>query len=164
MTTAPNLAEGERLPQNIGRLHLGDRVSDGEGCRCNWDHDIPGGQALYWPEQMGRHDDSSPLCLEHAIEQYANDTGCGASAGSDLKLGAAQERILELEARLASLLEALTPSGDTKAAYIGEFHMGIMLRHRGQEDYRRVPIEWTTIKQIMAAICARAAADVGREG
>lgn len=64
-----------------------------------------------------------------------------------------------------ALREALTPSGDTKAAYIGEFHMGITLRHRGQEDYRRVLIEWTTIKEIMAAISARAARSaLGGEG
>jgi hypothetical protein len=65
-------------------------------------------------------------------------------------------RIKRLEAEVASLRGALTPSGDTKAAYIGEFQMGITLRARGEEEYRRVQIPWDTIKEIMAAIRERA--------
>jgi hypothetical protein len=73
-------------------------------------------------------------------------------------------RVRELEAERDAYREALTPSGDTKAAYIGEFHMGLTLRHRGQEDYRSVPIEWTTIKEVMGAILARAALNGGSNG
>ena len=49
----------------------------------------------------------------------------------------------------ARMREALEPSGDTKAAYLGEFSF-----HDGLKK-RVVP--WTTIKEIMAAIRARAA-------
>ena len=68
-----------------------------------------------------------------------------------------KEAFDRLTAERDALREALTPSGATKAAYIGEFHMGVTLRHRGQEDYRRIPIEWATIKEIMATIRERAA-------
>lgn len=57
----------------------------------------------------------------------------------------------------ASLVEALTPSADTKAAYIGEFAFTVTLRAGNHEDYRRIEVPWTTIKEIMAAIYDRAA-------
>jgi len=63
-------------------------------------------------------------------------------------------KVMEMERD--ALREALTPSAAAKAAYEGEFHMGVTLRVRGQEDYRRVPIPWTTIKDIMSAILGRA--------
>lgn len=52
--------------------------------------------------------------------------------------------------------EALTPSADTKAAYWGEFYVGVTLRAGREEDYRRVQIPWDSIKEIMAAIRVRA--------
>jgi hypothetical protein len=60
------------------------------------------------------------------------------------------------EAELAKAKEALTPSADTKAEYAGEFYMGVTLRTSREEDYRRVQIPWDSIKEIMAAIRARA--------
>ncbi len=62
-------------------------------------------------------------------------------------------------AEIERLREALTPSGDTKAAYIGEFSMGVTLRTRHEEETRSVQIPWTTIKEIMAAIRARATSE-----
>lgn len=62
-----------------------------------------------------------------------------------------------LEAEVERLREALTPSADTKAAYMGEFSFGVTLCAGNQEDYRRIEVPWTTIKEIMAAIRARAA-------
>lgn len=60
-----------------------------------------------------------------------------------------------LLAEVVRLREALTPSADTKAAYIGEFSWTETSDdHRGHVT-RTVP--WTTIKEIMAAIAARAA-------
>ena len=50
-------------------------------------------------------------------------------------------------AREAGLREALTPSGDTKAAYMGEV--------KDPETKRMV--SWTAIKMVMAMISARAA-------
>jgi hypothetical protein len=56
------------------------------------------------------------------------------------------------------LRDALTPSAETKAAYIGEFHFVILdLDEDENEVTRRIPVPWTTVKEIMAAIRARAA-------
>ena len=53
--------------------------------------------------------------------------------------------------------EALTPSGDTKAAYIGEFeHVIYDLDEDGKEHPRSITVPWTTIKDIMKAIRDRA--------
>lgn len=71
------------------------------------------------------------------------------------------------------LREALTPSGDTKAAYSGEFKMRIIqtvFDECGELDEvaTDIPVEWTTIKEIMAAISSRArqalASRAGGEG
>ena len=58
--------------------------------------------------------------------------------------------------KAAAFSEALTPSGDTKAAYIGEFSFPITLYLGDEEDTRYVDVPWTTIKEIMAAIRTRA--------
>lgn len=71
-----------------------------------------------------------------------------------------------------SLREALTPSGDTKAAYAGEFHERIEVAnpmHEGNEDdepetiTQSVPVSWTTIKEIMATILARSSLSQNQE-
>jgi hypothetical protein len=55
--------------------------------------------------------------------------------------------------------EALTPSAETKAAYIGEFSFKVELAHpRLGSEFRSIDVPWTTIKEIMAAIRARARA------
>ena len=57
-----------------------------------------------------------------------------------------------------ALLEALTPSGDTKAAYMGEFSfLQTMTDNDGDEVMVKTYVPWTTIKEIMAAIRERAA-------
>jgi len=56
------------------------------------------------------------------------------------------------------LREALTSSSDTKAAYMGEFSFTqIYYDDNGEDCGRQVYVPWTTIKEIMAAILARAA-------
>ncbi|GGD11849.1 hypothetical protein [Aureimonas glaciei] len=74
------------------------------------------------------------------------------------------------EAREAKLREALTPSGDTKAAYSGEFYEEIELINpeydEDDEDSEetlqvRRPVQWTTIKEIMHAIALRASGKGG---
>lgn len=56
------------------------------------------------------------------------------------------------------LQEALTPSLGTKAAYMGEFQFGFPdWDEDGNEVTRNINIPWTAIKEIMAAIRARAA-------
>jgi hypothetical protein len=56
------------------------------------------------------------------------------------------------------LREALTPSAETKAAYIGEFKMRLHRRDEcGDEYHEDVTLSWTVIKEIMTAISNRAA-------
>lgn len=53
--------------------------------------------------------------------------------------------------------EALTPSAETKAAYIGEFSMRFPeYDEHGNEVMRSINVPWTTIKEIMTAIRSRA--------
>lgn len=60
-------------------------------------------------------------------------------------------------AEVERLREALTPSGDTKAAYIGEFSLSLPdYDEDGDEVIRKINVPWVTIKEIMAAIRARA--------
>lgn len=65
-----------------------------------------------------------------------------------VELAAAQQRE-------AALVDALTPSGDTKAAYMGEIK---------DPDTKRM-VSWTAIKMVMAMVSARAAlSNNGRTG
>lgn len=67
-------------------------------------------------------------------------------------------RDTEDTATIAALREALAPSGDTKAAYMGEFYVRLPdWDDDGNEVVREINVPWTTIKEIMAAIFARAA-------
>lgn len=64
-------------------------------------------------------------------------------------------------AEIERLREALTPSAETKAAYIGEFQfsfasMGVDENDEPYEYERTVTVPWTTIKDIMEAILERA--------
>lgn len=74
-----------------------------------------------------------------------------------------QDRRMALEncdhaIRAAEALEAaLTPSAETKAAYIGEFNFPVVARLGRDEVTRHVAVPWDTVKQIMAAIRAQAA-------
>jgi hypothetical protein len=54
------------------------------------------------------------------------------------------------------LREALTPSGATKHAYIGEFSWTEDLDYDGACQGRKLTVPWTTTKEIMAAILKRA--------
>lgn len=70
-------------------------------------------------------------------------------------------RATAAEQRVRALEEALTPSGDTKAAYIGEFKFTIEVEEPDEVGEmntvdREIVIPWTTMKEIMAAILARA--------
>jgi hypothetical protein len=66
-------------------------------------------------------------------------------------------RVEAAEARVKALEEALTPSGDTKAAYIGEFRFRFSVHDSDGWGDPSPNVPWTTIKEIMAAIRARAA-------
>jgi hypothetical protein len=61
------------------------------------------------------------------------------------------------EARCKRLEEAITPSAETRVAYMGEFSMSIPeFDEHGKEYMRNTNIPWTTIKDIMKAISRRA--------
>ena len=62
------------------------------------------------------------------------------------------------EAERDRLREALAPSGATNAAYLGEFHFSqTMIGDDGNDVIVKTYVPWTTVKEIMAAILARAA-------
>lgn len=61
------------------------------------------------------------------------------------------------DGRDAALMEALTPSAETKGAYIGEFTFPMTYTDEHGDEYSEtVTVPWPTIKEIMAAILARA--------
>lgn len=63
----------------------------------------------------------------------------------------------ELIARCEALEAALTPSADTKAAYIAEHQIEVeAMDEDGDSCTEMVTIPWTTIKDIMAMILKRA--------
>lgn len=63
-----------------------------------------------------------------------------------------------LRAENERMREALTPSAETKGAYIGEFKFNTpIVNSKGQEEAFMTYVPWPTIKEIMAAIRARAA-------
>ena len=66
--------------------------------------------------------------------------------------------IAELRAEVERLREALDPSGSTKNCYIGEFSFTReLIDEDGDGVDEELVVPWTTIKEIMAAISARAA-------
>ena len=66
---------------------------------------------------------------------------------------------------IEKLRAALTPSADTKAAYMGEFSIDLPdWDEDGNEVVRRVNVPWTTVKEIMAAILTHAAPSVRDTG
>lgn len=66
--------------------------------------------------------------------------------------------IAALTKRVGELEGALTPSADTKADYIGEFNFPLAYTDDdGNHATTSISVPWTTIKEIMAAIAARAA-------
>lgn len=70
----------------------------------------------------------------------------------------AADTIATQAARIAELEAALTPSGETKMAYMGEFDFSIVdYDEDGIECHREIVVPWTAIKEIMSAIRARAA-------
>lgn len=96
--------------------------------------------------------------MENGYYNFLGDSLSGAAVTID-RLLAEVER---LRAKTYRLQEALTPSADTKAAYIGEFsHRVRSMSDDGEEQYFDAAVPWTTIKEIMAAIRARAALEDG---
>lgn len=69
-----------------------------------------------------------------------------------------------LAAENERLREALTPSAATQAAYMGEFWFLFPVTVSEGVEHKFTPnVPWTTIKEIMAAIRARAALNGGAD-
>ncbi len=66
--------------------------------------------------------------------------------------------IVLLKDRIREFEAALTPSNETKAAYMGEFSLDFPEVDVGGNEVimRRINVPWTTIKEIMAYILAYA--------
>lgn len=106
---------------------------------------------------------NSDIELAHAIEAL---TGFQQQLDSDgVYIGVSRQAldiVLEAtrrkDAKIARLLEALAPSAETKAAYMSEFSFSLTrVDDYGNEYLTKPCVPWTTVKEIMAAIRARAA-------
>ena len=62
---------------------------------------------------------------------------------NDVKVSHLMGLLSAAEAQRDRLMAALTPDGDTKAAYMGEVR---------DADYKNRPVSWTAIKVVMALI------------
>lgn len=72
--------------------------------------------------------------------------------------GAAIEPAPDLASENERLRAALTPSAETRTAYIGEFSfLRTSTDEHGNELYERITVPWTTVKDIMKAIREHAA-------
>jgi len=104
-------------------------------------NDFGGGDVSWWQDYLRAE-------LEHAHDFY-------------------QVQIEAVAARCRSLVDALTPSADTKAAYIGEikFTVSTGFEEDGCEVWQDITVPWTTIKDIMAMVLAYTASDgaLGRQ-
>jgi hypothetical protein len=98
------------------------------------------------------------LCDQQALEIGRLRAEVEEARANSMSNWGQRERAEAAEAERDRLRDALTPSAETKAAYIGEFHFGIRCQDEdGNEVTRQVPVPWDTVKEIMAAIRARAA-------
>jgi hypothetical protein len=69
----------------------------------------------------------------------------------EVELSKKKAELSATRSQLEALTEALTASGETKAAYIGEFWWST-------DDFARIEVPWTVTKDIMKAILRRAKA------
>jgi hypothetical protein len=94
-------------------------------------------------------------------EEYSRGFNNGARASHSALVAIIEDKEKDIEvaeAEAKALREALTPSEITKAAYIGEFEFPVKAYDEdGEELTFPATVPWTTIKEIMAAILARAA-------
>lgn len=76
---------------------------------------------------------------------------------AEAELAKTQKLMAMLDAELAQTRRAMTPSGETKSAYLGEFYFNFPTWDKdGHEVTRSINVPWVTIKEIMVAISARA--------
>ena len=130
--------ELERLRERAKRLYLSDVRERESVCMCSACR--------------------NPLALVFDSEAVLCGVPCECGRGNYLPVYA---RVAVDEIRRQR--EALTPSAETKAAYMGEFAVEVSeTDDSGEEFDRKIYVPWTVIKQIMAAIRKQAFAN--REG
>ena len=116
-----------------------------------------GAKAELRNSKWANRDHYGVICTDCAV-WFDERADHGAEAIAAWNTRAPDPRLTEVEAERDGLLEALSPDGDTKAAYMGEFSFNITeYGDDGGEIARKIYVPWTTIKEIMAAIKARAA-------
>lgn len=65
--------------------------------------------------------------------------------------------LTEARDTIQRMRDALTPSGETKGAYMGEFSVRLpVFDAHGHDTYRHINVPWTVIKEIMKAIKSHA--------
>lgn len=135
---ADALDEVDRLRAAEGRLRLACVKTNDDICQTI-------GKALGYPWFKDDHknfpfaDEANGVCVgDHVAESIAAE---------------AADEIARLRAENERLKGALTPSGETKAAYIGDFSIPLpIINEDGDEEVLRPNVPWTTIKEIMKAI------------
>ena len=120
--------------------------------------EVPNGNGLGYSNGLAEDESGAWVSLDdyEALEAKNRELALQilATDGQAQEAHAAQ---LAAEAKLAEAVEALTPSGDTKVAYIGEFSMRFpVFDDDGEDVMHTVNVPWTTIKEIMGAIRERA--------
>lgn len=129
-----------------------------------WEND---GSAAYY-KHKARVSSASMLICEvgnAAVERGDADAADAASANAAFIAAANPKTVIEMGEELLAvrrerdaLIAALTPSLETKAAYMGEFSFRFpVFDENGRERVMTPNVPWTTIKEIMKAILAKSA-------
>ena len=92
-----------------------------------------------------------------------------ANEPADIYAEEAAQALRALQQEVERLSEAVTPSGETKAAYHGEFKFQVtQWRENDDEEWEEfladITVPWTTVKEIMVAIQARSALTGSAQG
>ena len=96
--------------------------------------------------------------LEMEVKRQGG-TICGERRFSEALCNDLRAKLSEYEQRVKALEEALTPSAETKFAYMGEFEFPVLyVDENGDEVTYEEAVPWVTIKEIMKAIKQRAEA------
>lgn len=106
-------------------------------------------------DAQARADPISGVTFQHESEAPELAPNCLDEVANPYLL----EKLEAARARCIALHTALTPSAETKAAYIGEvkFTVAAGFDDDGAEVWQEVTVPWTTTKDIMAMILGHAA-------
>lgn len=124
------------------------------GGKCEWPS--PAREDAAKIDSLEKERDGLRTACDHNIAAVKKIEEFAIEANS--RAEAAESKLAAADAENARLQESLTPSGTTKADYIGEFKFYIEDTDEDGFEFRRsITVPWTTIKEIMKAILDRAA-------